>query len=444
MKKYLKYLLFSAALASVLLLSGCFAKSVDELYALPQLSEGYVQIQGELSRIQASGAEYSAPTAGSNRQAVQLEDIDGDGVKEAIAFFKVENDEKPLKIYIFRSVSGAYEQASVIEGEGMNIESVFYVDITGDGVKELVSGWQMSAGVKQLSVYSLRGYNVSPIIATDYTKFSVFDATGDGREDLLVLRLSSSELSGEAELYTMRPGGELETSSARMSSGVESVSQTRTGKLSDDGGYALFADSVINGSSMVTDIFAYYNGTLKNITADEISGISEGTMRTYTAVSCRDIDGDGVMEVPCPVPLATRSSAATYWAIEWYSYAHRGTRRLDMTTFHNVTDGWYFVFPDGWDGRITVRREDTVSGERTIVFSELGAGVAVSDVLEIYTLTGDGRAARSSKSGRFVLYSTDSAIFAGHVISNGGSRISVEEDYVKENFHIIYSEWLTE
>ena len=444
MKKTVRTAILLAVLLFMLPLSGCFAKSTDELYALPQLSEGYMQLQSELSRILDAGAERSAPTAGSNRQPVQLEDLDGDGVKEAIAFFKVESDAKPLKIYIFRNESDTYTRAAVIEGEGMNVESVSYADITGDGVKELVAGWQMSAGVKQLSVYTMRDYNVSPIITTDYTRYSYLDATGDGQNDLLLLRLSSLELLGEAELYTMQPGGEMEMTSARMSAGVESISQVRTGRLSDSGGSAVFVESVINGNSTVTDVFAFTDGSLRNITADGVTGISEGTMRTYTSVNCRDIDGDGVTEVPCPVQLPSHSMTATYWAVEWYAYTHTGVKKLVTTTFHDNTDGWYLVLPEEWSGRVTVRRGDNISGERTIVFSELGAGVAVVDVLEIGTLTGDGRATRATKSGRFTLISTDSAIYAGQLLSQGDSKLGVTQEYVKENFHLIYSDWLTE
>lgn len=444
MKKPVRAAILLSALLLLLPLSGCFAKSTDDLYALPQLPEGYMQLQSELSRIQDAGAERSAPTAGSNRQTVQLEDLDGDGVKEAIAFFKVESDEKPLKIYIFRNESGTYTRAAVIEGEGMNVESVSYADITGDGVKELVAGWQMSAGVKQLSVYTVRDYNVSPIITTDYTRYSFLDATGDGQNDLLLLRLSSLELLGEAELYTMRPGGEMEMTSARMSAGVESISQVRTGRLADGGGSAVFVESVINGSSSVTDVFAFSDGSLRNLTADGISGISEQTMRTYTSVNCRDIDGDGITEVPCPVQLPSHSTTATYWAVEWYAYTHGGVRTLVTTTFHDNTDGWYLVLPEEWSGRVTVRRGDTVSGERTIVFSELGAGVAVVDILEIDTLTGDGRATRATKSGRFTLISTDSAIYTAQLLTQEGSKLGVTQAYVKDNFHLIYSDWLTE
>ena len=66
------------------LFAGCVTKSADELYSLPQFSERYLQLQKLINGILGSGAEYAAPVSGTNRQAVQMEDIDGDDVKEAM------------------------------------------------------------------------------------------------------------------------------------------------------------------------------------------------------------------------------------------------------------------------------------------------------------------------------------------------------------------------
>ena len=43
------------------------------------------------------------------------QDLDGDGVKEAIAFFRVSSDDRPLKIYIYRQVGEEYEEAAKVQ-----------------------------------------------------------------------------------------------------------------------------------------------------------------------------------------------------------------------------------------------------------------------------------------------------------------------------------------
>ena len=53
-------------------LTGCFKISADELYSLPQPSREFLKLQERINAVLAAGAEYSPPTAGPNRQSVQL------------------------------------------------------------------------------------------------------------------------------------------------------------------------------------------------------------------------------------------------------------------------------------------------------------------------------------------------------------------------------------
>lgn len=431
-----------APLVFALLLSGCFTKSAEDLYSLPQLSEGYLQLQKQLSALQSAGAEFSAPTSGMNRQSVQLEDVDGDGVKEALAFFSVQGDENPLKIIIFRNVDGEYIEAARIEGEGANIESVYYTDMNGDGYKEIAVGWQIGAGIGMLSLYSVRNFQITTLLSTDYTEYSVYDLSRDGRSDLLVTRLSTSDLSGEVEMFSLAADGEVVSSAARLTSGVESVPRIRAGYVRGRVP-ALFVESVINGSSLVTDIFTYTGNKIRNITADAESGISRDTIRTYN-VYCTDINADGILEVPRPVLLPSQSETTSYWAIDWYSYSAYGSSERVLTTYHNYWDSWYLILPDDWRGNIAVRRDDTVSGERAVVFSVLGEdGSAPEDFLIIYTLSGVNKEERAKVSGRFLLAQADSVYAAEILRDSEGFSAMTNRAALKENFGIIRSEWMT-
>ena len=81
--------MLTAAVGLLLLLSasGCgFSFSPTDLYSLPQLPEEYTELNSSLNQLLESGAEYAAPVSGSNIQPVQLEDLDGDGEEEALAY----------------------------------------------------------------------------------------------------------------------------------------------------------------------------------------------------------------------------------------------------------------------------------------------------------------------------------------------------------------------
>ena len=78
-------LLLAAGL--LMFLTGCFSQSVEEFYAPPKAPDDYLKLDNEINKVLTQGGEYAAPLSGELTQKVQLQDLDGDGVQEAIAFF---------------------------------------------------------------------------------------------------------------------------------------------------------------------------------------------------------------------------------------------------------------------------------------------------------------------------------------------------------------------
>ena len=205
---------------------------------------------------------------------------------------------------------------------------------------------------------------------------------------------------------------------------------------------AILVESTMNGTGIVTDILAWQNGKLANVTLDENSGVSEGTLRLSYALYCRDIDSDGVIDVPQPVPLPPTTEGTTYYTIDWYSYYPGGSRRLVCTTYSNYTDSWYLVLPDSWKGKITLSREEGASGERMIIFSTVSEnGARDKDFLAVYTLTGEKREERASVGGRFMLSRSEETVYAARILTE--DALPVSRQMLIDNFGLIYSEWIT-
>lgn len=440
MRKLLKCAVMCCISVFFALFSGCMSSNIDVLLRLPQPSEEYLDLKEKIDDVIASGAVYSAPSAGSYRQSVQLHDINGDGVSEALAFFNV-SGEKPLKIYIYCNVEGQYENVAVIDGDGTGIDSISYSDMDGDGWVEIIVGWKMGDDIQMLNIYSLRGFTVSSVAVTDYTEYITTDIDGNGLDELLVLRHDRSESSGDVTMYAMSSDGETVSSQARLSRGVENISKVTMGRITA-GKEALFVESVYDGTGLITDIFTASDGHLENISCGD-TGTSLDTLRYYT-VYCRDIDSDGIMEIPIPRALPGQSEA-NYRSLDWYRFTEQGSGELALTTYHNYSDSWYLVIPESWRGNVTVRREDSASGERAVVFSVWnGEGEAVTDFLKIYALTGENRAVAAMRGNRQILRREDEVIYAEELIIDEECwEYVVDHQYLKENFNLIYSEWIT-
>ncbi|MCF0121054.1 MAG: VCBS repeat-containing protein [Oscillospiraceae bacterium] len=429
-------------LAAALSLCGCMSVTAEELYQLPKVGDDYFRLQSAIDEVLALGAEYSAPTSGTNRQSVQLQDLNGDGTPEALAFMNFSGNDggKALRLYIFRQEGEAYQVASVIEGDGASFDRVSYTDMDGDGSMELIIGCKMGAALQLLNIYSVKNYQPTEIYSTDYTQYSVKDMNGDGNDDLVALRLSSADMPGEAELISMTGDGEMVTSTAVLSAGIESIARVVVGQL-NSGTTALFVDSVYDGSGLVTDILVCGN-TIMNITLSPDTGVSTDNIRSYN-VYCRDVDGDGVTDVPRPRVLWSQTDTV-YRVIDWFTYSKYGGETFSATTYHNFSDSWYLILPRNWGDNLTVRREDRVSGERTMVFSYVSNDREKTvDFLSIYVLTGDNKEDRAKIGDRFVLRRLGNTIYAAELYNATTSPLKLEKSDVLSGFNLIYSDWKT-
>ena len=189
-------LLLAAGL--LMFLTGCFSQSVEEFYAPPKAPDDYLKLDNEINKVLTQGGEYAAPLSGELTQKVQLQDLDGDGVQEAIAFFRVSADERPLKIYIYRQVGENYEVAAVIEGSGNAIDSIYYENLDDSPSKELIVDWETAGQRHSLAAYSIDRYEVLELMRTDHAGFQIYDVDGDGQKEILVLQMAAGEV-GQAE-----------------------------------------------------------------------------------------------------------------------------------------------------------------------------------------------------------------------------------------------------
>jgi len=422
-------------------ITGCLRVSADDLYCLPQVSETYIKLQTQLNMALSQGAEYSPPTGGQNRQAVQLKDLNGNGVNDVLAFFSVPG-ESTLKICIFELKDGDYSLVETIEGSGTAIESVRYVDMDGDGVKEIIVGWQMSPALKYFTVCSIKNFHSVMLAREEYSDLIVFDINKDGNEDIITIRLPTQDAAAAAQVLSLMPDGEIVSEEARLSVGVEAISRVLTGKLTD-GTPAVFIDCEgrYENGGLLTDILAFKKGAFMNISLTAPGGISEETVRTR--MNSSDIDKNGVVEIPIPGLLKAQSETA-YYAIDWYAFNSAGKRQLELTTYHNNSDEWYLILPRDWRGKVSVRREDIFAGERTVIFSYIvdEAG-PYEDFLKIYRLSGKISEERAKLPGRTVLLTEGMSTYAFELLAPPNSfGLTFDAVLIRENFRLIYSDWL--
>lgn len=433
-----KLKILSAVLAA-LLLSGCSLHTVDELYRVPRRSEEYNDLQSAIDR-SIGDREYWAPLTGENLQTVQRADLDGDGTQEYLLFTKA-NAEKPLHILIYRMENGEYVLSDTIQSTGAAYDVVEYARVDDKPGYELIVGYQISEQVaRSVSIYSFRSGEAVSLMSANYSKFVPYDINADGRSELMVLHAGESdEANGVAELYSYASGTMERSNQARMSEKVEQLKRIVAGRL-HGGQPAVYVASAVGESAIITDVFAMVEGHFTNVSFSNESGTSVQTLRNYY-VYADDIDEDGVVELPdlitmrSPVDL---NIATMQYLIRWYAMTATGDEVDKAYTYHNFQGGWYMTLDSGWASRVAVVQRG--NAYEFFVWDE--GFIEAQKLATVYALTGTDREEQALRNNRFVLYKSDTEVYAAG-LDVSSAAYGITQDTLTKSFHLIHQDWKT-
>lgn len=432
----------ASVLAFALLLSGCFVKPVDELYCLPKQTNNYYNLQEVVQQVIDSGLSYCGPTSGSNQQAVQLTDLDGDGEDEAV-LFAIADDSAPLKLYIFDKQNDVFQNIAVIEGEGSSFESVQYLQIDGKAGLEIVIGRQLSDKIsRSLSVYSLADGTLSELLTTNYTEYAAIDMDSDRQTDILILRADSEERNGVAELYRYSKGFLQRDNEAMLSVSVDNVRRIITGNMCKNVP-AVFVASTYDETNIVTDVFTLREGKLVNLNVADPETNSTATVRNYYVYST-DIDYDGLIELPSTQRLsALREDEASQnqWVINWFNMKLDGSRVNKAITYHCYENGWYLLLSRDWVKNLCVSRTQPEGALDCYGFYLRSTGETAL-LLEIYCVSTSARSDFEANNSALFLTEKGSTVFYA-VLGEGADAAGITEGAIRDMFRLIQQEWNT-
>lgn len=435
-----RWLLKILLVLAVILLSGCNMRTVEDLYHLPERSEEYKNLQTLINQIMV-GKEYLAPVSGENRQTVQIVDLDGDGNDEYLLFTR-SSSEKPLQIHIFsQNADEEYIHLDSIESTGTAFEQVEYVKMDDRGGYEIVVGRQLSDQVlRSVSVYSMIDGQVVQLMTANHSKFVCHDIDGDGFSELLVLRPGESDSdNGLAELYGLENGIMERSAEVSMSEPSDAIKRIMVGKL-NDGVSAVYVASDVDGSAIITDVYAIVDGALTNVSFSNESGTSVQTLRNYY-VYADDIDDDGVLELPDLITMKMPADAKVsdnQYLIRWYAMTSAGAEIDKLYSYHNYVGGWYMQLQSDLAQRMTVIQQG--NGYVFSVWDE--EFTSTTKLFTIYVLTGQKREEQALIDNRFVLHKTESTVFSANP-EVASAAYGITKDSLVNSFQLIIQEWNT-
>lgn len=434
MKKFVGFVLL-LLLASIL--TGCVLEPAESLYAVPKQAESYYNLQGAIDKIMG-GASYCAPTAGENQQAVQLNDLDGDGLEEAILFLKTE-DQTSLSVIVFQKTDGQFAPVAQLQTMGSGFDRVYYVELDDRPGKEIVLGRQVGEGAAQvLSAYTLRDGELTELFSASYSHFTIA-ALSDDAWGVFLLYQDADALNATAEYYLWSDGQMTRQREAELSASAGSVKRIVTANMCR-GVPAVFVASAYGEDSLVTDVFGFRNGSFVNFARTDEADTEVKTVRDYYVYGC-DIDGDGLLELPRLIPMVETEDATTQnrSLICWYNLKTDGQTMDKLLTYHDYSGGWYLTVEEQWAKHLAAETGAVGSGKcTTFLYVENGR---TTPLFSVMALPASSAQKPDESEWKTCLQRGETQVLVR--MENGAADFALTDETPAELLHLIPIDWNT-
>ncbi len=435
-----KLLMLILCFTMSVLLSGCFMKSVSELYKLPQQTEQYRAVQLAIEETAPRGSQLMSPIEGNHLQPIQMADFDGDSDDEIIGFVMA-SGEKPLKVYVFDFVDGKYVNTGAAECGGRQFLRVDYAQIDGKGGDEIILSRAVAGqSTKMVDIYTFSEGNLLLYLSTAYTDYLLTDLDSDGKQDLFLTNFTGGQETGTAELYRYIDNRISQEPYFPLTVTVSGLRRIHTGNLMQ-GQKAIFVDGVLSDGTAISEAFTFTGQDFSMLSSlHHLQLASMPAQGEY--VFATDFDMDGIMEFPQVMALANdlETPAGAYQCIRWYEVQAGGQKKADGVTYHHFSGGWYLRIPNRLGMNFSMGQTDAATGNKGLTFYVGSQQEKEYELFTMFAFTGAGRNIAVSEHNCFVLSSRNDTVYAAR-LGDGARGLNLTQEELSAMFHFIRVNW---
>lgn len=434
---------------SIFMCSGCSLNflSVESLMSPPSQSGKKGEVEKAFKKLMTDkNIQLKTPQSGDYQTAFILFDIDSDGQEEALVFYSDSSVDTSVRMAFLECVNETWMISADVKGSGSVIYDVSFSDMDNNGVYEILVGWSLfdAKTSKILSIYGVsvgeKGIFTLDALGNEYySSKAITDFNGDDNDDLVLVYLDDT---GEVQksyfrCFSLSESNEIvKFSDVKLDSRISSVSKIQFDIVRSDGNVCkrAFVDCIKTDALMFTEMLYWDTENLKTVRYIK-NPVSE-TPRS-SKIFCRDIDGDGLLEIPSNTTLLgdekfltvkIADTNYTFTMLEWLN-SYEDKSEGSIRTVFNPIDSYLF--------RVT--RPDVVTvyyntleqalkfclwdGKQKLVKDEL---LSISFRTENNETQATGKKLFDSENGSYY-----------YTISSYGEEFGITDEGVKSSFIII-------
>ncbi len=329
--------------------------SVEELLRAPKLSGDYGEIQSVLNEWLGESAQLKYPLSGELLSPFLMSDYDGDGVQDAAVLYTTAETPNVCLAILLKDADGLWEVWDTVEGLADTVDSVRFARLQDGGADQIVVGYTASQEDQYLAVYSYEDGEILSILERPYSQYLIEDITGSGYEDLIVMSTDEAGVVMIELLTADREGGFRQAAVTGLSADRFTGCASLAAGVGADGGQYLVLDgwTGVSGTNLASVLLRFNEETQQMEPAEQISAekLYNASLRNVSTLTSRDLDGDGVVEIPTQpdeAGLVNLSQSRRMDFIVWMDY----TSDEPVKSFGLLDEemGYYLELPAEWEG----------------------------------------------------------------------------------------------
>lgn len=394
-------IVLAVLLAFMTVCSGCALIDFDtqNIMRPPRATGNKAGIQQVLEEYAGKNITLKYPQKGEYRSAVIFYDVKGNGGQQAIAFYSPNGTAAAAETHmmVMDEMDGKWQKVNDYSNPGTEVDRVCFGDLNGDGVKEIIVGWSNTYDSisNKLTVFGYTDAGVQQYESDyTYTELGVMDFDNDSSDEILLTSLTIVDTPAAARLIKMSKETSVLSSAGvvDLDPAVTKYASVTVGKIAQ-GQFGMVLDGYRQSNLLATEI-VYWDagrGVLRAPLYNSNFLDFNYTVRRTATVS-KDIDDDGIIEIPIVSPMVgyslrvSNDTESPCYITDWRKYDTKtGTFLPVVSMVANYADGYYFIIPEEWKNTVTAKMETET---RTLTFyawevNESGIGAAGVAILKI-------------------------------------------------------------
>ncbi len=432
-----KVLTIAIALLMCFVFTGCdIIDGTKDMVAPPELTGEMSLIADALYKSVGADCDLKYPSSGDRRSAIVLEDLNGDSIFEAFAFYSTSDDEMTtMHVNVICQLGGKWTSVSDQTVVAMGVEMLDFCDLNNDGLEEILIGWEVNGNnEKQLSIYDFSENKLKQQLLQAYTSFMCCDLDNNGTNEIFVHLLNTTEKTNKAMIYNYVDGTMSQTAGCLMDSSIKSAEFPILSTLSN-GQNAIYINET-KGVGAITEVLYFSKGELINPLLDTVNSFENILTLRAASLKTQDINSDGILEIPVAsdLPNATDSDEKLYYT-NWCSF--NGEKlSVKLVTVVNTVDGYYLTVPNSMVGYLAVLK-DIENHERKFYHYDSQNNILGKLLFTIKAIDVDDWASTDyNHDNKVEIARNDNMVFVAE-LGEGANAFAIDIEFIKETFYLV-------